>query len=167
MCQHDPNCQIHDNNGNLTPEGELYVEALKIGYSKGMIKVVVDIEGGGTESMWAWPIGQHHAQIDNIPFHCDIGFGDIVKLGEPEEEDANRFPYVSTVIKNSHTYRGSYLSPRDKKTWQVISKHFSDSGLRTESMLPGYFVIATIAKLHDADFVSKVVKSCPVECSFW
>ena len=97
----NPDCCLHD------PERfRKFQEALKEGKAMGNIKVHIAIEGNDPngivgEWLWAKPMGDNTAVIQNVPFFTDkVGLYDVVKT---REQDAGQFQReIETVILHNN-----------------------------------------------------------------
>ena len=130
---------------------------------KDLIKIHRSVECNGQiagEWFWAKKLTENTAEVNNIPFFCDLNLGDVVKFRPQDNE-------VTGIIKvGSHTVAIQY--PFEDITvdvlrlrWEKIVSHFRSHEIHAEGAMPGFAVLAVPLDMPFPRFM-EIANQCPV-----
>ena len=124
-----------------------------------------NIEDFVLERVWATPIAENRARIENIPLTTNwVGLNDIVEL---QDDDV-----VDVVERVTFSCRGSYDAAGTKeevlRRWASIRGHFISHDIQVEGTIRGLFRLAVPTSTKEQT-LRAIVASCPeavdLECT--
>ena len=118
--------------------------------------------GVGGESLWAFPVGNRHAQIASAGLFCEISMDDIVQTELTEKPIRE---YVKIVKKNTNTYFARYSSLKEED-WENMSKYFLSYGIRVDGVTDNLCVVSVPVYFPEGK-INDLVKECPFEMSIY